>query len=40
MLAFLLAVLPQPVDLDVLSVGRARHLSGRLVVATFRNVAP
>jgi hypothetical protein len=35
MLTFLLAVLPQPIDLDRLDLQRARALSGRAVVATF-----
>jgi hypothetical protein len=35
MLAFLLALFPQPVDLDGITPERARALSGRVVVASF-----
>ena len=35
MLAFLFAVLPQPIDLDRLDLQRARAMSGRPVVASF-----
>lgn len=35
-----LAVVPQPIDLDSISVDRARALSGRVVVASFVVVKP
>ena len=38
---FLIATLaPLPIDLDGISVERARHLHGRLVVASFVSVKP
>jgi hypothetical protein len=40
MLAVILATLPQPIDLDALTLDHARRLSGRLVAATFLNAAP
>ena len=35
MLAFIFAVLLQPIDLDGIGLERARHLHGRLVVTSF-----
>jgi hypothetical protein len=43
MLPFLLAtfaILPQPIDLDGISLERARAMNGKLVRASFLNVAP
>jgi hypothetical protein len=34
----LMTLAPLPIDLDSLSIDRGRHLSGRLVVATFLSV--
>jgi len=40
MLAFLFAILPQPIDLDRIDLDHARRLGGRVVAATFLNTAP
>jgi hypothetical protein len=40
MFAVILAALPLPIDLDALTLEHARHLSGRVVSATFLNTAP
>ena len=40
MLPFLFAILPQPIDLDRISLERARAMHGRVVVATFLVAKP
>jgi hypothetical protein len=40
MLAVILAALPQPIDLDGLTLEHVRRLSGQIVAATFLNTAP
>ena len=40
LLSLALAALPQPIDLDGLSLERARHLHGRFVVASFTIAKP
>ena len=40
MFAVILVALPQPIDLDALTLEHARRLNGRVVAATFLNTAP